>query len=67
MDNERAKEILDSITMINVNYHGIPVYIQEIHDDENTATVFPLDNMEHEQKVDLNGLNEVNLMDNHTQ
>lgn len=67
MDNERAKEIIDSITMINVNYHGIPVYIQEVHDNKNTATVFPLDNMNHEQTVDLNGLQEVNLMDTNTE
>ncbi|RKQ33557.1 H-type small acid-soluble spore protein [Oceanobacillus halophilus] len=61
MDSKRAKEIIDSVTMINVNYHGIPVYIQDVHDKEETATVFPLDEMNHEQKVDLNGLTEHNL------
>ncbi|WP_188207918.1 H-type small acid-soluble spore protein [Alkalibacillus aidingensis] len=57
MDEQRAKEIIDSLVMINVKYHGIPVYIQELN-DEQTATVFPLDEMHHEQEVDLDGLYE---------
>ncbi|WP_085993867.1 H-type small acid-soluble spore protein [Oceanobacillus senegalensis] len=61
MDSKRAQDIIDSIAMINVNYFGIPVYIQEVHEQQGTATVFPLDDMDHEQKVDLNGLNEVNI------
>ncbi|RLL42713.1 H-type small acid-soluble spore protein [Oceanobacillus piezotolerans] len=59
MDSKRAQQIIDSTTMINVNYHGIPVYIKDIKETEGTATVFPLDNMEHDQLVDLEGLNEV--------
>ncbi|WP_017185044.1 H-type small acid-soluble spore protein [Alkalibacillus haloalkaliphilus] len=57
MDEERAKEIIDSLVMINVKYHGIPVYIQEVINSE-TAAIFPLDEMHHEQEVDLNGLYE---------
>ncbi|WP_249869522.1 H-type small acid-soluble spore protein [Oceanobacillus saliphilus] len=61
MDKQRAQEIMDSIAMINVNYHGIPVYIQSLDPNSETATVFPLDNMKHEQSVELAGLNEVPL------
>ncbi|MFB4169099.1 H-type small acid-soluble spore protein [Virgibacillus sp. JSM 102003] len=56
MDRNRAQEIIDSLAMINVKYHGIPVYIQEINDNSETATIFPLDEMDHEQQVDLDGL-----------
>jgi len=61
MDKQRAQEIIDSITMINVNYHGIPVYIQAIDTNNETATVFPLDNINHEQSVELTGLEETPL------
>ncbi|SFD69175.1 small acid-soluble spore protein H (minor) [Lentibacillus persicus] len=58
MDRDRAEEIINSITMINVNYHGFPVYIKAINSDQTSATVFPLDEMDHDQKVDLAGLSE---------
>lgn len=60
MDKQRAQDIINSIEMVNVNYHGIPVYIQSLDTNE-TATVFPLDNMNHEQSVELTGLSEVQL------
>lgn len=63
MDEQRAKEIIDSLPLINVNYHGIPVYIQELHGNK-TATIFPLDEMDNHQVVDLNGLEEINLIPN---
>ncbi|HLR63480.1 MAG TPA: H-type small acid-soluble spore protein [Lentibacillus sp.] len=56
MDSGRAQEIIDAITMINVKYHGFPVYLKEINEENNTAVVFPLDEMDHEQEVDLMGL-----------
>ncbi|TMN22206.1 H-type small acid-soluble spore protein [Lentibacillus cibarius] len=58
MEADRAQEIIDSITMINVDYHGIPVYLKQLNQGENTVTVFPLDEMNHEQRVDLHGLTE---------
>ncbi|OZU89364.1 H-type small acid-soluble spore protein [Virgibacillus indicus] len=64
MERERVQEIMESIPMVNVNYHGIPVYIQNVHSTDETATVFPLDNMEHVQDVDLNGLEEIRLENN---
>jgi small acid-soluble spore protein H (minor) len=60
VEKERAQEIVDAIEMIQVSYRGIPVYIQEVHDGKDTATVFPLDQMDDEQIVELNGLYEVN-------
>lgn len=67
MDSKTAQDILKSYEMINVNYHGIPVYIQEVNEQEGTATIFPLDNMNHEQTVDLNGLNQINLINTNKQ
>lgn len=58
MDIQRALEIIDSPAMINVNYRGIPVYIKKVNCDEQTAIVFPLDEMDHEQIVELDGLME---------
>ncbi|WP_163969354.1 H-type small acid-soluble spore protein [Oceanobacillus halotolerans] len=58
MEVDRLQEIVQSPAMININYHGIPVYIQEVDDKNETARVFPLDEMDHEQFVDLNGLTE---------
>lgn len=56
MEIERAREIINSIEMINVSFRGIPVYLKEVHSSNQTATVFPLDEMDHEQIVELNGL-----------
>lgn len=56
MDTQRAMEIINSAKMINVSFRGIPVYIQEVHSNNQTATVFPLDEMNHTQVVELNGL-----------
>lgn len=61
MDIQRAQEIVESLPMINVHYHGIPVYIQALDPNNETATVFPLDEMHHSQPVELSGLTEVQL------
>lgn len=58
MDKTRAQEITDSLPLINVNYRGIPIFIQDVHHHDETATVFPLDEMHHSQTVDLKGLSE---------
>ncbi|MCT1576806.1 H-type small acid-soluble spore protein [Oceanobacillus kimchii] len=55
MDYNRAQQIIDSSELIQVTYHGIPVYIQSL-DSNNIAKVFPLDNMEDLQFVDIDGL-----------
>jgi small acid-soluble spore protein H (minor) len=59
MEIQRAIEIINSVEMVNVSFRGIPVYIKEVHSSNQTATVFPLDEMDHTQIVELNGLFEV--------
>lgn len=56
MNSQRVKQIIESPVMINVSYHGIPVYIEEIDEENQTASIFPLENMESQQEVDLAGL-----------
>ena len=56
MDIKRAQEIMNNATMINVSYRGIPVYLQKVHAENETATIFPLDEMNNEQIVDLDNL-----------
>lgn len=56
MDVERAKKIVEAPYLINVDYRGIPVYIEKIHEENGLATVFPLDQMDQVQLVDVEGL-----------
>ncbi|SES21511.1 H-type small acid-soluble spore protein [Salipaludibacillus aurantiacus] len=56
MDSQRVKEIINSPVMINVTYRGIPVYIEEVDSGSQTAVVLPLDEMDHQQEVDIEGL-----------
>jgi small acid-soluble spore protein H (minor) len=56
MDSQRAKEILESTHMISVTMSGIPIYIQKVNEDQQTARVFPLDEPNHEQEVTLDKL-----------
>jgi small acid-soluble spore protein H (minor) len=62
MDSKRAQEIMNSPVMINVKYHGIPVYIKDVNERNAMATVFPLDEMDNEQEVELRGLMEDQLI-----
>jgi len=59
LDVQRVQEIINSPTMINVNYRGIPVYLKEVHAQNNTVTIFPLDEMKNKQVVDIDGLVEL--------
>lgn len=59
MEIKRAKEILQSQALINVSYRGIPIYIQELDEERQMAKVFPIDEMDNEQDVDLEGLHEL--------
>ncbi|WP_042221142.1 H-type small acid-soluble spore protein [Oceanobacillus manasiensis] len=58
MDKQRVKEILEAPNLIQVEYAGIPVYIQSVAEDGDNATVFPLDEMHHEQMVEISRLTE---------
>jgi len=41
MDKERAEQIVASPQMINVTYHGMPVYIENVN--EYSANIHPTD------------------------
>ncbi|WP_280771180.1 H-type small acid-soluble spore protein [Salipaludibacillus daqingensis] len=56
MDSQRVKQIIESPVLINVTYHGIPVYIEELDEGNQLASVFPLENMDAHQEVDIDGL-----------
>jgi small acid-soluble spore protein H (minor) len=58
MEKQRVREILEAPNLIQVDYAGIPVYIQSVAEDNGTATVFPLDEMDHEQMVEISRLTE---------
>lgn len=57
MNIKRAREISASPIMTKVSYNGTPIYIENV-DDNNTATVHPLDNPGRRQKVSLSALTE---------
>ena len=58
MDKQRAKEITESPIMVNVTYNGVPIYIQQVDEQNNTAKIYPLDHPENHQQVSLTGLKE---------
>ncbi|WP_186578633.1 H-type small acid-soluble spore protein [Aquibacillus kalidii] len=58
MDIQRAKEIVDSLSMITVTYEGKPIFIQQVHEESDSARVFPIDHPQQEQEVPLESLQE---------
>ncbi len=44
MDQQRGSEIAASHTMANVTYNGIPIYIDRINQDMQTAAIHYLNN-----------------------
>ena len=56
MNKQRATEIAASSVMANVSHEGIPIYIQHVDQDNETARIYPLDQPENEQEVPLNNL-----------
>lgn len=56
MDMFRAKEIAASPAMVNVTYNGERIYIQSVNDQRQTAKIYPLDQPEREQEVELRNL-----------
>ncbi|MGV3464243.1 MAG: small acid-soluble spore protein H [Heyndrickxia sp.] len=59
MNKQRAQEIASSPIMANVTYNGIPVYIQNVDENRETARIYPLDQPEQEQEVSVNELIEL--------
>ncbi|MFA8438290.1 small acid-soluble spore protein H [Pueribacillus sp. YX66] len=58
MDRQRAKEIASSPTMAHVTFNGVPIYIQNVHEQQDVARIYPLDDPENEQDVPLAQLEE---------
>jgi len=56
MNKQRAQEIAASPVMANVTYEGVPIYIQHVDDNNDTARIYPLDQPENEKTVPLNSL-----------
>jgi small acid-soluble spore protein H (minor) len=60
LNRHRAEEIAQSPDMKHVTYNGQQVYIQHVHEQSNTARIFPLDQPENEFDVQLENLLETN-------
>lgn len=56
MNRQRAQEIVASPVMTHVTFNGIPIYIQHVDEQKDTARIFPLDRPEQEMEVPLNSL-----------
>jgi len=56
MNIQRAKEIAASPEMAHVTYNGVPIYIQHVNDEKETARIFPLDRPEQEMEVPVRSL-----------
>lgn len=53
MNMRRAKEIYDSTGVIDVMYRGVPVWIEELHEDDHTANVRGLESDVEKTLVDV--------------
>lgn len=42
MNKQRAQEIASSPVMANVTYNGVPIYIQNVDKNNETARIYPL-------------------------
>jgi small acid-soluble spore protein H (minor) len=51
MNVGRAKEILDSLEVMNVTYEGTPVIIQNVDEKTKMARIYSRQNPDHEQDV----------------
>ncbi|EEM86103.1 H-type small acid-soluble spore protein [Bacillus thuringiensis serovar vazensis] len=56
MNKQRAKEIAASPVMANVTYNGVPIYIQNVTENNETARIYPLNEPEKEQEIPLSNL-----------
>ena len=53
MNKQRAQEIATSPILTNVTYNEVPIYIQNVNENNDTARIYPLDEPENEQNVPL--------------
>ena len=56
MNKQRAQEIAASPILANVTYNDVPIYIQNVNENNETARIYPLDEPENEQNVPLTNL-----------
>lgn len=56
MNKQRAQEIAASPVMANVTYNGIPIYIQNVDENNETARIYPLNEPQKEQEIPLSNL-----------
>ena len=58
MDAQRAQEIANSPTMVNVMYNGSSIYIEHVDQQKEIVTIHPLDNPNDKQSVSVTNLTE---------
>ncbi|MCQ6265026.1 small acid-soluble spore protein H [Fictibacillus sp. WQ 8-8] len=58
MNKQRAQEIASSPVMANVTCDGVPIYIQHVDEQGETARIYPLGQPENEKQVSLSSLME---------
>lgn len=56
MDKKRAKEISRSPEMMDVTYNGQSIYIESVNEKRGTASVYPLNQPQKKQDVNLTEL-----------
>ncbi|MFF5996377.1 H-type small acid-soluble spore protein [Lysinibacillus sp. KU-BSD001] len=62
MDYQRAKKIVESPSEYEVSYNGVSVWIDQLHDDEKTATVHLRRSLEERSEVSIAELKEEYLV-----
>lgn len=58
MDAQRAQEISSSSVMANVTYNGEAVYIEHVDQQNEKATIHPLNDPNNKQSVSVSSLKE---------
>ena len=58
MDEKRIKQILSSPADIDVEYHGVSVWIDQLNEDEKTATVHIRGSSDEKSIVNIHALEE---------
>jgi small acid-soluble spore protein H (minor) len=56
MNTQRAQEIAASPVMANVTYNGVPIYIEQVDEQNGTAIIHPLNEPNNKQQVSVSSL-----------
>lgn len=56
MDKRRAQDIASSPVMVNVTYNGTPIYIENVNEDSETASIHYLNKRDNRKEVPLANL-----------